>query len=416
MYNKVGTVCWVIGSPPDCGHSSSTPSDIPCDRGDHAWLFGISLFYGPLWICVLLTIIAMGAIYIQVRNTFRKSEQYSARQQEQRAADRASFQATHQTVTSDFTSVRCTNSEFVYPSRASELSQSFNLTTSEAPFTTSVSNHQQPLKVIKDIEVDDDNDNDVDIDDDDELDNSELSGPISATSKTTGVLENPTVVSFRPRHRESEDSVGIGLVSGWKNAQAVREELEEEWETNVITPRQQQPTTPMARRSTSTVSRSRQKQNVFALQAILYSGSFFITWTPSTIWSVAYWFGIGGIGFDIAAASCEPLQGFWNMLIFVRGRKNSREKLGNIFGCLCNVCMSMLPNLSEPSLHSSHVRSDFNDGTLGPNRSTNHSIRASKDRDSQFSTRAERAPESEFEAANRKSAQVDTDPSTGDSL
>ena len=76
MYSKINTVCWVIGVPSECGNSSSEPSDIPCERGDWAWPFGILLFYGHLWLCVLLTIIAMIMIYVHVRNTFRKNEKY----------------------------------------------------------------------------------------------------------------------------------------------------------------------------------------------------------------------------------------------------------------------------------------------------------------------------------------------------
>jgi hypothetical protein len=40
QYNHVGATCWVIGSPPDCGNSSFQPGDVPCDRGDWAWVYG----------------------------------------------------------------------------------------------------------------------------------------------------------------------------------------------------------------------------------------------------------------------------------------------------------------------------------------------------------------------------------------
>ena len=84
------------------------------------------------------------------------------------------------------------------------------------------------------------------------------------------------------------------------------------------------------------------RQNLFATQAILYSGSFFITWIPSTIWSICHWFNIGSFWFDLFAAICEPLQGFWNMLIFIRRRKSSQEKIKRTFRAIfcCFQCRS----------------------------------------------------------------------------
>jgi hypothetical protein len=51
QYNPTGAVCWVIGDPVDCDSSSFQESGIPCNRGKHAWIYGIACFYGPLWIC-----------------------------------------------------------------------------------------------------------------------------------------------------------------------------------------------------------------------------------------------------------------------------------------------------------------------------------------------------------------------------
>lgn len=53
MYNHVGAVCWVIGSPPGCENSSYHASDEPCDRGNWSWLYGMVMFYIPLWICIV---------------------------------------------------------------------------------------------------------------------------------------------------------------------------------------------------------------------------------------------------------------------------------------------------------------------------------------------------------------------------
>lgn len=53
MYNHVGAVCWVIGSPPGCENSSYHASEEPCERGNWSWLYGMVMFYIPLWICIV---------------------------------------------------------------------------------------------------------------------------------------------------------------------------------------------------------------------------------------------------------------------------------------------------------------------------------------------------------------------------
>jgi hypothetical protein len=63
QYNHIGAVCWVIGSPPDCGNSIYKGGDELCERGDWAWLYGMVLFYIPLWICILLIIFYNIGIY-----------------------------------------------------------------------------------------------------------------------------------------------------------------------------------------------------------------------------------------------------------------------------------------------------------------------------------------------------------------
>jgi hypothetical protein len=71
QYNHIATVCWIVGSPHSCGNSSFNRSDedIPCDRGDWAWLYGITLFYGPLYFCIVLITGFNVSIYIKLRGT-----------------------------------------------------------------------------------------------------------------------------------------------------------------------------------------------------------------------------------------------------------------------------------------------------------------------------------------------------------
>ena len=67
QYNHIGAVCWVNGSPAQCGSSTFVKNpDVPCERGDHAWLYGMLMFYLPLWICILLQVYFNATIYFSV--------------------------------------------------------------------------------------------------------------------------------------------------------------------------------------------------------------------------------------------------------------------------------------------------------------------------------------------------------------
>jgi hypothetical protein len=74
-YNHIGTVCWIQGSPPSCGNSSFQASEdnIPCDRGDWAWLYGIAFFYVPLYLCIVLIMGFNASIYTKLRGSSEAS-------------------------------------------------------------------------------------------------------------------------------------------------------------------------------------------------------------------------------------------------------------------------------------------------------------------------------------------------------
>ncbi|KAL7571626.1 hypothetical protein ACA910_011166 [Epithemia clementina (nom. ined.)] len=70
QYNPIGAVCYAQGSPPLCGNSVYTPNpDVPCERGDWAWVYGMVLFYIPLWICYLSILYFNSVIYWHIRST-----------------------------------------------------------------------------------------------------------------------------------------------------------------------------------------------------------------------------------------------------------------------------------------------------------------------------------------------------------
>ena len=77
QYNHIGAVCWVIGDPQECDTSSFQPSDVPCERGKHSYLYGLFLFYGPLWVCVIACCSSMVAIYFEVQKTLLRLHRYS---------------------------------------------------------------------------------------------------------------------------------------------------------------------------------------------------------------------------------------------------------------------------------------------------------------------------------------------------
>jgi uncharacterized membrane protein YgcG len=75
MYNHIGAVCWIQGSPSGCGNSSFKGSgEVPCDRGDWAWLYGMVMFYLLLWICILCILCFNVSNYIRLRGDDDKEE------------------------------------------------------------------------------------------------------------------------------------------------------------------------------------------------------------------------------------------------------------------------------------------------------------------------------------------------------
>lgn len=182
QYNHIQAVCWIIGSPAMCGNSSFQANpDVPCDRGNWAWAWGLGLFYGPLWLCVIGCTFSMAVLYQEVRKTHARSMRYSI------------------------------------------------------------------------------------------------------------------------------------AIQGLRHS------------TN---------------RSGADTSR-------VAVQAILYSLSFLITWMPSTLWSIAHWFNWSHYGLDMFAACAEPLQGFWNLLVFLRGRPRTVRKIRRFAASILPCVLIAPPDESE---------------------------------------------------------------------
>ena len=68
----------MIGEPAACGSSTYQGNDdVPCNRGNNAWAWGVFLFYGPLWVCVIGCTYSMVVLYLHVRKTHAKSRSYT---------------------------------------------------------------------------------------------------------------------------------------------------------------------------------------------------------------------------------------------------------------------------------------------------------------------------------------------------
>jgi hypothetical protein len=80
-------------------------------------------------------------------------------------------------------------------------------------------------------------------------------------------------------------------------------------------------------------------------QSLLFCCAFVITWLPSTLWSIMMWFNVGGLALGVLTAICEPLQGFWNLIIFARNRPCTIKRLHQYF-CL-KSCQSQVIKSSE---------------------------------------------------------------------
>jgi hypothetical protein len=66
FYSPAGNVCWIIGDPLDCDGSGLYATGIPCIRGKNAWIFQMTLFYAPMWTCIILCIISLGIVVHEV--------------------------------------------------------------------------------------------------------------------------------------------------------------------------------------------------------------------------------------------------------------------------------------------------------------------------------------------------------------
>lgn len=84
------------------------------------------------------------------------------------------------------------------------------------------------------------------------------------------------------------------------------------------------------------IHRSSSEADWLTKQALLYIAAFIITWTPAFVWSLITWSQGGGFWMGLLVTILEPLQGLWNLLIFLRNRPQTRQRIKN----MCRCCFS----------------------------------------------------------------------------
>jgi hypothetical protein len=67
LYNAAGLWCWIAPLPQGCLDSARNDGETTCARGDNAWIYRWALFFGPLWLLIVLITVIMAYVYWFVR-------------------------------------------------------------------------------------------------------------------------------------------------------------------------------------------------------------------------------------------------------------------------------------------------------------------------------------------------------------
>lgn len=80
LYNNAWTVCWFESVPAGCKDSYRYGDEATCVRGDNAWIYAVAFTVFPVLICVFLSFVIMGMIYSFVRKTEKRMSRYAGSQ------------------------------------------------------------------------------------------------------------------------------------------------------------------------------------------------------------------------------------------------------------------------------------------------------------------------------------------------
>lgn len=84
LYNNANLWCWIASYPPNCEDNSGNPGDVPCERGQGAWLFRWVIFYGPIWLMIGAVTVIMILLTRGVRTDEKKMIEMQKELQSQR--------------------------------------------------------------------------------------------------------------------------------------------------------------------------------------------------------------------------------------------------------------------------------------------------------------------------------------------
>ncbi|KAL9188619.1 hypothetical protein ACHAXT_006997 [Thalassiosira profunda] len=87
LYNNANLWCWIASYPANCQDNSGNPGDVPCERGQNAWLFRWLIFYGPIW----LIICTVTVFIIMLTRSVKKEEKRIVEMQKEVRKQRSSF-------------------------------------------------------------------------------------------------------------------------------------------------------------------------------------------------------------------------------------------------------------------------------------------------------------------------------------
>jgi len=141
-------------------------------------------------------------------------------------------------------------------------------------------------------------------------------------------------------------------------------------------------------------STGRSSRNVkqVASRAVMYSIAFVITWTASTIWSIAQFFDYYPFWVSYLWTLMEPMQGLWNFLIFLHNRPESMDKVKRWVTCGLWKSRSTKDGKSRFSWRRSKLTGRSSGGSCGGMSNTSEGDRRFSDQPEQPSeTAAEEA-------------------------
>ena len=82
LYNNANLWCWIAPYPLNCEDSNGDPGEVPCERGQDAWLYRWLFFYIILWIIIVTVTVIL---VLLIRSAVSDERQFIALQKETRS-------------------------------------------------------------------------------------------------------------------------------------------------------------------------------------------------------------------------------------------------------------------------------------------------------------------------------------------